>query len=319
VCIADYDRIYGTVTVPGHVTRVIGLGFQSHFGFKWDETESDNPGVIVADDGDKPLIFEGVIFSAGLSSPVSILNHSKRTIILKDILGKEYRNTSSGGEVFMQNVDLIYVNAKNQNIWMRSFNPERSYGKPYMTNDGGKWWIMGFKTEDYGIIMTTLKGGFTEIIGGLIRVGSQEVPANMPAFKVVESSLSVAGVGQYHNGGQYQIVVEETRDGETKTLHRDNTSGFAQNITAYKDGSGLPLPNKVKAQHAPMPHVGHINGFAKISFPDLQQVFLYDFRGRLLHAGMCKSFTDKSATRQLRILRARGISRTYTASDLLMK
>ncbi len=92
-------------------------------------------------------------------------------------------------------------------------------GGPYILNDGGTLWLHSYKTEGQDMVLRTINGGTTELLGGFI------YPLRKPAagtvmIEVVDSDFS--GAFQT-NGGTFPILVRETRGGVT----RDFTSGDA--------------------------------------------------------------------------------------------
>jgi hypothetical protein len=303
VCIGAYTRLNSTIYLRKGIQRLIGFGFKFHINSKWFNYDRDDPALVIEGDVADTLIIEGIIMKYGGGAPTSIVNKSTGVVILKDVLGASYVNTVPGGKLFLQDVDMTYMTMDRQEVWMRSLNPERSYGPPYIINKGSKLWVLGFKTEDRGTIFTTTDGGLTEVIGGLVRVGSQEIPADMAAFKVVESGMSVAGVGMYHMGGQYNIVLEETRDGITKKLLRADSPGFAQFLTAYKDGSQngvspLQYINGSGLMASPF-NVSYQNNSIIVNHPAMQKVFIYTAAGELVYSASAQNSFHRVETNNL--------------------
>ena len=82
-------------------------------------------------------------------------------------------------------------------------------------NDGGDLVIMGYKSEGRGIIVHTINGGRTEVLGGIMNVGRDgEI-----AFVVEDSQLRVSTASQNrHPGGFYRTAVRSIQKGKTTTL-----------------------------------------------------------------------------------------------------
>ncbi len=93
-----------------------------------------------------------------------------------------------------------------------------------MQNNGGNLWIQGLKTEHVGTVIETLNGGKTELLGGTI-LAAQEFSAEdklKPAFINNNSTMSLVYRDLSHNPAlNYDIQVEETRNGETRRILTD--------------------------------------------------------------------------------------------------
>ena len=103
-------------------------------------------------------------------------------------------------------------------MWVRMYNVERTSGGPSLTNNGGNVRVLGLKTERAQTIVEGNNGSKTEIFGGLF-YPVVTVPETLPAVVNNESDLSISFSAVSHAAGKnYDILVEETRDGVTKTL-----------------------------------------------------------------------------------------------------
>jgi hypothetical protein len=100
---------------------------------------------------------------------------------------------------------------------MKALNPESNlFASTMMTNNGGKAWILGYKTEGLQTISTTTANGCTEFLGGLNY--SPAVPSGTPMFVINESRVSVSMAEVNFSNGPFTPVVVETRNGVTNTL-----------------------------------------------------------------------------------------------------
>jgi hypothetical protein len=86
-------------------------------------------------------------------------------------------------------------------------------------NDGGDLVLMGYKSEDMGVVVHTLNGGCTEVLGGVITLGH----TGDAAFLVEDAQLRIATASQgwlsdaYHitairqivNGRKYELQSNE--------------------------------------------------------------------------------------------------------------
>ncbi|WP_438445266.1 glycosyl hydrolase family 28-related protein [Gorillibacterium sp. sgz5001074] len=149
-------------------------------------------------------------------------NASSGTVAFRNIFftdGKTYRSTVPGGKVFVENVAGTGWFFNNQSVWARQLNPES--GTTKVTNDGGKLWILGLKTEKKGTNLATYNGGFSEVLGGLMYPASGNGVMDQPAFINHESSMSIIvgeEKGTSASQGHYPLWVTETRNGETRSL-----------------------------------------------------------------------------------------------------
>ncbi|PSO81569.1 MAG: hypothetical protein BRC44_04485 [Cyanobacteria bacterium QS_4_48_99] len=146
-----------------------------------------------------------------------------------------YANTSTGtGDLFID--DVVFANPvvfRNQNVWARQLNQEtntqQTSDDAKIINDGGSLWVLGLKTERPGTIVKTINGGRTEVLGAfLYSTGGEKID---PAFINNQSAICLVGLAERSFGGNpIQIWVQETRNGETRTL---DTLGKAMLYVGY--------------------------------------------------------------------------------------
>lgn len=210
-------KIGNTLYVRGNVRRIIGL---ESFLEIIDPLKLGSSTVFRIEQGNQDVVvFERFLTSFGPYNYTWFEHASPKTLVLKNIAinsGKSYRNTVPGGRLFIEDVvggDWVFDRI---NVWARQLNPENEGTK--IVNNGGNLWILGLKTEKVGTIVDTRAGGKTEILGGLL-YPVQPIPAEQPAFINNESSLSVSIAESCHAPDyNYKVVVQEIRDGVTKTL-----------------------------------------------------------------------------------------------------
>ncbi len=199
--------IYSDITIPSSVEKVISLsssGFRFFNGSKF----------IVNENSPRPLFLERL-------NGVNLLNNSRRTIVAKNS-SMNYQNTAlnTDGKVYLEDFGSAFTPEFPVNMWARQYNPEvQPETERDMNNAGGKFWILGLKTEGRAVIANTTDGGSTEILGGLIYPSSSFSGTTQPAFTVNNANLSIAGLTMtsYVNNGWYGIAVQETQNGETRT------------------------------------------------------------------------------------------------------
>ncbi|MCC5807203.1 MAG: hypothetical protein JJU00_12840 [Opitutales bacterium] len=230
-------------------------------------------------DGDRLLIIEQLTGHPGgpLRATPFIRNESNRDLVLRDVLvlaGQTYVNTGAG-RLFMENVGgtssrywsnepqplpeaIPQFDFGGQTVWARQLNTEQKDLK--VRNDGGDLWILGIKNEEDGTYVQTLNGGRTEILGGTAMPLDVD-DFDSPGFEIIDASMSIIIAG--HMGwarDHYEILVRETRDGETRDLmgvdvvHKRtyaNSAGLRPPVLALYRGSVLS-----EAEHWRRTHFG---------------------------------------------------------------
>ena len=159
----------------------------------------------------------------------SFTHADTRTVCFKDIQTQRlriYRNSVSGGRVFFDNVATTTgvqpgshghgrcaVSLKGQLVWARQLNPER--GEPEILNDGGKLVLMGYKSEGKGVVVHTINGGKTEVIGGVINVGNTADTAFVSEDSSIRISTATHG---WREAAYYRNAIRHTQNGSTHIL-----------------------------------------------------------------------------------------------------
>jgi hypothetical protein len=204
--------ISGTLALRENVRRFLGTEAR---------LQSDSEAVFRFEEGDQPLVR---VERLEMQGNIDIIHASSRDLVLSSlIMSGRYSNTGTG-DLFIEDVVGGPFYFKDQNVWARQLNPETDTQETddpaKIVNDGGTLWILGLKTERPGTIIQTTNGGQTEVIGGFIySTGGEKVD---PAFINDESSLSLIGVIERNfNRNPFVTWVEETRNGETHTLPRE--------------------------------------------------------------------------------------------------
>jgi len=132
-----------------------------------------------------------------------------------------YRNTVSGGKLFLENVVGTNMTFTGQKVWARQLNPEGS-GGTHIINDGGDLYILGLKTEGSSRTLDNRRGARTTIMGGLIYPATAIADRTQPMITNNESSVSFSlpesAYGDPNNA--HAIWVRQTRDGITTDFTR---------------------------------------------------------------------------------------------------
>lgn len=179
-------------------------------------------------ESEKPLVIEKILAWEQCHGHVRFIKHdSTRTLYAKDILTQTcafYFNTVPGGKVFFENVactsgnvDYRYLPAvelHGQTAWGHLLNPERATIE--VLNDGGTFWLMGFKTEGDGPVVDTRNGGYTEILGGIMSIGRNKLT---PVVASTDSNVSaILATNSYTQLANYPVAVTDTRKGSPRHL-----------------------------------------------------------------------------------------------------
>lgn len=206
------------VTVPATVRRIVGFSSVINSG-------SDGGGIVfrVEENSSEPLIIEQ--FGYG----VSVEHASARTVAIKHGAYK-YTDSSLAGNLFLEDVVMGSLNLNYPHkVWARQLNVESlDASRTKIANKGGTLWLLGLKTEGKGTAIDTSAGGKTELLGGLIYPVQEftQQDKKQAAFINNNSSESlIYSVSSYSAARNYDIQVEETRNGVTRQLLTNDIPG----------------------------------------------------------------------------------------------
>jgi Pectate lyase superfamily protein len=217
-----------TILIRKNVRRLIGTEAIV------DVPKTVNPGFKVVAGKNPIVVFERI--GSGYNPTPTLENASSRTLVIRDATNVSGNMTGSG-DVFIENVvsnPWQTWTFNNQNIWARQFNVENS--GTHITNNGGRLWILGLKTERGGTLIDTKGGGKTELLGGLAytTTAGPDGTQNYPMFINNGSSISIT-LGEVNYGSpNYTTYVRETSNGIARNL-------TGKSLPAYV-GSGKQIP-----------------------------------------------------------------------------
>ncbi|MCU0917907.1 MAG: glycoside hydrolase family 55 protein [Planctomycetes bacterium] len=217
----------GSVSLPGSVRRIDFMYGDLVAGP--DLQKMENGGALRILDGDQPLVVENLYaFELYFGAHYLVEHASRRTLVLRDLhtqVGALYRNSVSGGKVFIENIcatDGFEPNPNcftfdGQRVWARQLNPERA--NPQVLNHGSQLWVLGFKTEGSGCSFRTTGGGSTEVFNGIFNLWRRP-QGTTPAVSSEDSNVSIMAstTGRPMPAGRY-FLIEETREGQTRRTH----------------------------------------------------------------------------------------------------
>jgi hypothetical protein len=254
-----------TIRIRGNVRRIIGM--ESAILAKGNAFNDPKKPVFRLEDGEQSVVVvERLWAQYGFNAKYWIEQASSRTLVLRNSIVGPYRNTVAG-RLFIEDVAARSWEFNQQEVWARQLNAENNGRK--VLNNGGKLWILGFKTEKPGTAIETINGGKTELLGGLLYPASSRIPTDQPAFLSQESQISVViAESQYGRGGRYQTLIRETRNGETRNLENNALPrrGGGSVIPLYPGSKELaPVNNKANSAETKSSLLGIKFGTAKMA------------------------------------------------------
>jgi len=216
--------LFGTTVTINNQVREIDF-MNSWIGFTEAHTLGpNNPMFRIVDGTPSTVKFyrNGQDWSFGWSANghVRFLHDTARTLVLQDA-GGSVANVAGSGDLFIENVGSGYVQLDGNNVWARQLNIE-SARWPQMLNSGGKFWILGLKTEKLTTAITTEASGETEVIGGfLYGVGAAVpgAPADPPGFIATDSQQRLTFMtNAFSADEEFNILLEDTKGVDTREM-----------------------------------------------------------------------------------------------------
>jgi len=219
-----YYCVYADIVVPASVELITGFNLGKILFF-------NDSKLILNETGSTPLFVEKI-------KGVNLLNNSQRTVVFRNA-GSTYENTeaNTNGKVFLEDWVSDFQPKFQVQMWARHFNSEvQPEDERNIDNPGGKYWILGLKTEGRANIVRTSQGGSTEILGGLIYPASSFSGNEQTAFTVENSCMTLTGLTMtsYVGNGWYGQAVVETQGDSTLIRSSDDIwNQSAYNFSFY--------------------------------------------------------------------------------------
>ena len=204
------------VKIRGKVRRILGVG-------NWiDYTSQSKPDFIV-EDGDAKVVF--IEHFAPINGGIEI--NTSRTIVLRSLETKKV-TCKKAGDLFIEDVvtDDMRFNP-GQQVWARQLNVENQ--GTHITNDGGKLWVLGYKTERGGTLLHTKNGGISEILGNFSYTTTAGKLA--PMFRTDDATVFAFFNEVCYSGDPFQVFVQETRGTQSKTI-KPGEGGLTPYVTS---------------------------------------------------------------------------------------
>lgn len=218
-----------TVTIPEQVRHVHFMNCDLAIPESRRMAEADAVFSVVGD-GEDALLLEKLSGRHHLAGTVRLVRHDGRRMLhMRDIhtqCSPTYFNTVPGAMVFLEDV-VCTTGIKayrhqpafhfvGQQVYAHNLNPERSMHE--IINDGGLLWLMGFKTEGDGPLCETIRGGQSDILGGIVSIGTNGLrPIIYNEDSDVSATLATNGYGRTN---VFPLAVEEIRKGGRRVILR---------------------------------------------------------------------------------------------------
>ncbi|MEX0652619.1 MAG: glycosyl hydrolase family 28-related protein [Phycisphaeraceae bacterium] len=195
---------HSPVIVRNKVRRIMSTGGQI------GQRELISPDLII-EDGEAPVVV--IEHFSRIGGGIEI--RTDRPVVLRSI--ESNITTTSDNDLYFEDVCTHDFHMQpGQNVWARQLNIE-NYGT-HFTNNGGQAWIFGYKTERGGTLVHTRNGGRSEVLGTFCYSTSR---VDLAPMFVTEDASAFAYFTEVAYGERVPIFVEETRNGETKTVPRE--------------------------------------------------------------------------------------------------
>ncbi|MEM9804251.1 MAG: glycosyl hydrolase family 28-related protein [Cyanobacteria bacterium P01_D01_bin.56] len=212
-------KIGTPVVVRGEVKRIIG--FHSRF--------SPTDILFQFQNENHPVILERFnFFNEG-----SLERQTSQPIVVRHAIKPALKGSAPGSWFIENAVAQPIVLTEGQNLYAHQLNCELPPPEPMVSNEGGVFWVLGYKTEFGNTVAATSNDGKTEILGGLFYPSQGVKDPTIPLLINQNSSVS-ATYREIAFGPTYTVHIEETQQGETKILTRESMgTGEMIPVTLY--------------------------------------------------------------------------------------
>ncbi len=226
------DRTYfisDTLVIRGAVRHVLGMGSEISLGAAekpFGDIANPRPLFRIDPTDHATLVIELLFFNAQYPGEVIFENNSPVTVAIKHCGGwvgaaghrRGYRNTPQAtGPLFIEDVYLPGWHFTRQHVWARQLNPENFDGdgtEAQVLNEGGRLWILGFKTEGPAPFISTTNHGMTELLGGynyISATAAPSVPIKSVPYLSAKSQVALTFVTDNYRKSDYEVYVRQTQ------------------------------------------------------------------------------------------------------------
>ncbi len=216
----SYD-IGDTIVIRGQVRRLIGCRAWLN---TTDALRAAGKPVFRFEEGAAPVVIvEGMSTDFSGGTHCFLENTARRTLVLHRLAinfqGADAYRGHGGGQVFIEDVVGHNFRFQSESVWARQFNVEG--GGIHVSNQGGKQWILGYKTEGGGTLHQTTAEGITELLGGMAYSSGQNLTTPMFIVDGGRATFSFCEID--FGGGHFHTILRDTQGGETRELKDTDT------------------------------------------------------------------------------------------------
>lgn len=222
-----------TIHVRGKVRRIIGM--YSYLVPEEPLNSQDAPFFQFDGGSAGTVVLEGLQIGFGVKKAYGFRDNSAQTVVLSEILGNGYRNDLRAGPLFLQDVAAGPFAFSGQSVWARQLNQETE--GTHITNEGGRLWILGLKTERGGTLIETRAGGTTQVLGGLSYTTTAGKLA--PMFVNDNSSVAVSLGEVCYSGDPFATILRESRGAQSQVLAATDPT-YGGKLVLYQGGGAPP-------------------------------------------------------------------------------
>jgi len=199
-------RLLSTVVIRGKVSRLVGLGGMVNYG------RGLRPDFRLAEGAGRFFMEHFAAIHGGLEVD------AKRQVVLLSVSDCPLRFSTNalGNEIFLEDVVTDELEVRGQRLWARQLNIENE--GIHLSNEAGDVWILGYKTERGGTLVSTSQAGRSEVLGGFSYTTTAGKLA--PMFVNEASSVFAFFTEVCFNGDPFKTLIREMRGLESRTVER---------------------------------------------------------------------------------------------------
>jgi len=241
----EYPKLGKPIRVHGSVNRIIGMC--NIVGLGEDTTGELKAGkalFTIENLTSDAVVFERFFSLAQrkkLDAVFMFENKSGKAVVIQNMsLDGMMKKPGTSGAWFIEDVapdrnNTLFI-GKGETCWARQFNPE-SYKANILEVDGGRFWVLGLKTEGRATHIIARNNAQVELLGGISYQSWGKQELDPPMFTVIDSDASFT-FGFHHHKDPFTTIVSETRGAETKTLPRADLLNY--HLPLFRAYSGKP-------------------------------------------------------------------------------
>lgn len=233
-------NINDTIYLRGAVQRFTGTN-------AWFEGN----GSIILVDGDTPAVMVERIRRRNPNQYAGVENHSSRILVMESTIFHWIKGKGTGDIYLSDCLGKIHLTNTETRVRARHHNTENPGETDWnIKNEGADLWILGLKTESFGLKSWVCAGGKTEILGA--HIYPQCTEKLTPMFRIDDASFSGACIRETNFCNKewpayYTRYIVERQRMISDTLYHDdapskgNGSGRAYSLyVSYIDGIDYP-------------------------------------------------------------------------------